>query len=568
MATGGGDGDGSCHRNKRCHGFAGVEDDDTHGDPGHFPGDSDNGSIGDDFIYDEDSAAAAGEEYPDVEETFAGDSSSAASAIAGKKGYAVLTEDDILERQKKAATDVAEVLSISRTFATVLLRHFKWSPSHVEEEWFSDDGHVRSAVGLPPANSTAVVAMAFSPKRLTCGICFTKFYAGKMRSAGCSHFYCDPCWRMYIHVAVGDGPRCLSLRCPEPECSAAVVGDLVDAVADNDDKDWHARFALRSYVEDSGGSNIKWCPAAGCDLAVELVGDGEVNDVFCACRHGFCWRCGDEAHRPVSCDTVRAWLAKNSSDAESANWVLANTKLCPKCRRPIEKNQGCNHMSCRSPCYHQFCWLCLDPWNRHRGCSGYGHDQFVDDKSVTTGDKQSKEARKEEMRRRQAKASLDRYLYHYERWAANKKSLQKAIADMEELEKKGLKKMTAVLEVEVADLKFLTKAYELIVDGRRVMRWVYAYGYYLDPVRDKAKRGLFDHLQDDANSRLESLQSCAELERRKFIISSNEKKGGADMNEMYRVYKSKLVDLTSATRHYFGNLVKAFETDMPEFNSV
>ena len=132
----------------------------------------------------------------------------------------------------------------------------------------------------------------------------------------------------------------------------------------------------------------------------------------------------------------------------------------------------------------------------------------------------------------------------------------------------GLEKMAAALEVPAADLGFLTRAYELVADGRRVMRWVYAYGYFLDPVRDAAKRRLFDHLQDDANSRLESLHSCAELERRKFGAGAAEDRRADAMNEMYRAYKRKLEDLTSATRHYFGNLVKAFEADMPEFNSV
>lgn len=75
--------------------------------------------------------------------------------------------------------------------------------------------------------------------------------------------------------------------------------------------------------------------------------------------------------------------------------------------------------------------------------------------------------------------------------------------------------------------------------------------YYLDPVRDKAKRGLFDHLQDDSNSWLESLHSCAELERRKFSL--NEEGVGADtMNETYRAYKKKLEDLTRATEHTLG----------------
>jgi hypothetical protein len=42
-------------------------------------------------------------------------------------------------------------------------------------------------------------------------------------------------------------------------------------------------------------------------------------------------------------------------------------KKCPNCRHHIEKNGGCNHMTC-SFCEHEFCWLCKSPYGSG-GCS-------------------------------------------------------------------------------------------------------------------------------------------------------------------------------------------------------
>jgi ariadne-1 len=76
-------------------------------------------------------------------------------------------------------------------------------------------------------------------------------------------------------------------------------------------------------------ARVRWCPGAGCGRAVERSGGGGAagvpEDVACAvppagCGAVFCWSCGAEAHRPLACATVRAWLLKNSAESENMTW--------------------------------------------------------------------------------------------------------------------------------------------------------------------------------------------------------------------------------------------------------
>ncbi len=100
---------------------------------------------------------------------------------------------------------------------------------------------------------------------------------------------------------------------------------------------------------------------------------GGAHDIVCRCGHKFCFRCKEEAHRPASCADVRRWHHKNTSESENVNWMIANTKDCPKCGRPIEKNRGCNHMTCdkrSGGCGMEFCWLCMGEWGSHGTSTG------------------------------------------------------------------------------------------------------------------------------------------------------------------------------------------------------
>ena len=45
------------------------------------------------------------------------------------------------------------------------------------------------------------------------------------------------------------------------------------------------------------------------------------------------------AHDPCDCDSTKRWLEKESAESENTAWLMANTKACTKCARPIEKTK-------------------------------------------------------------------------------------------------------------------------------------------------------------------------------------------------------------------------------------
>lgn len=58
-------------------------------------------------------------------------------------------------------------------------------------------------------------------------------------------------------------------------------------------------------------------------------------------------------------------MADTIESKQDYKWIAAHCKKCPKCNWPIQKNEGCNHMTCRL-CHHEFCWLCFQNYHGHR----------------------------------------------------------------------------------------------------------------------------------------------------------------------------------------------------------
>lgn len=127
---------------------------------------------------------------------------------------------------------------------------------------------------------------------------------------------------------------------------------------------YHKKMA-RAYTDTS--KSMRWCPAPNCEYGAD-VSSFRARAVECKCSWIYCFKCGQEDHRPLPCDIASEWL-KNGGSEEAIlyqKWITQNTKECPKCKRTIEKNQGCNHMTCRhASCGYEFCWICLEKWDPH-----------------------------------------------------------------------------------------------------------------------------------------------------------------------------------------------------------
>ena len=204
----------------------------------------------------------------------------------------------------------------------------------------------------------------------------------------CGHAFCKDCWHEYFKEKLKLGPTCVYAKCMQTKCPLSVNHTMWRWVLENDETNLalYNKFHCKNFTDDN--KNVQWCPAPGCDYAVWVTNLAH-KDITCKCGKSFCFKCSLATHRPCSCEVAQKWNAKNSSESENVTWMIANTKNCPGCKRPIEKNQGCNHMTC-SWCGHDFCWMCMGLWSEHGSSTGGYYKCNVYEKNKEEG-KVSKE---------------------------------------------------------------------------------------------------------------------------------------------------------------------------------
>lgn len=94
---------------------------------------------------------------------------------------------------------------------------------------------------------------------------------------------------------------------------------------------------------------MKFCPEINCGSYAKRE-DEITKFVECLRGHQFCFNCTKGWHGIKDCEEV---LDEDFEKWKNGKYI----KQCPNCKYWTEKNEGCNHMTCRA-CNSEWCWLC------------------------------------------------------------------------------------------------------------------------------------------------------------------------------------------------------------------
>mmetsp|Transcript_74615 Transcript_74615/g.207394 ORF Transcript_74615/g.207394 Transcript_74615/m.207394 type:complete len:559 (+) Transcript_74615:186-1862(+) len=465
-----------------------------------------------------------------------------------KAPFVIMNRTELQDRQRRCIRDAEELLDVSQEESFVLLREHGWDLARLQEAWFNDEAKVRGRCGLGQSAAAGPSSSSSSPAPLapaTCPICMTTME--RAISLECGHGFCQDCWKGYLHSQVDDGKAAVQAKCPQHKCGRAVPSEMFRKFCDEDRVKKYEEWYVRTYVDDN--PVVKWCTnPAGCSMACEYLGVDQC-EIKCACSFTWCWACGEESHRPADCKTVNAWNIKNSAESENISWIRANTKKCPKCHKPIEKNQGCNHMVCSKAggCGHEFCWLCLGDWHTH-GTSTGGYYQ------CNIYDKQAKEGVhvEEEKSRQKAKHALDKYMFYFERFMDHDRGMKLTVTQELDIER-SVQTLHDKHGFEIIELQFLYDALRQIRACRRVLKWSYVYGYYLD--ESGPEKNLFEYLQKNLEEKTDKLHEMLEKDLDQSILSEDVPAGAKESHEKFMEFRSSVSNFTLVSQNWLAKIL-------------
>lgn len=466
--------------------------------------------------------------------------------ILEKEIYSGLRSQDLQEAKDQLLVDTSDMLKIPLFTAEALLRDNEWSREVLLEKWMKNpvDCCLLAGVQAPPSalyqggsidsntsNENNEEFTSFRPDVL-CEICYLTVPNNEQTTImSCKHVFCKTCWESYLTTKIQDGDA-HHILCPAYQCHILVPVELIEKIVSPEMARRYLQFDIKAFVDSN--RSIKWCPIPGCGRAVrlpEIEQSKQLNNnkcipvtshaVDCGNAHFFCWECLGEAHAPSGCRQWQEWQMKiaevkpeelqascsGSEDAANFLWLVTNSKPCPNCKSPIQKNEGCNHMKC-SKCKFDFCWVCQESWKRHSSATG-GYFRCNRFEAVGKADERQGSMISDAVDRNNQMQEISRFLHFYTRFRNHENS--------QKLEEPLLVNVHQKMEVLANSLlgnsqkndsndnstKFIEDGVRELLKARRILCGSYVYGFYIED--DGYNKSIFEFMQNELEEVTEKL---------------------------------------------------------------
>ncbi|THW95736.1 hypothetical protein D6D15_01245 [Aureobasidium pullulans] len=252
---------------------------------------------------------------------------------------------------------------------------------------------LKRRASTPPIETVEPVEPVEPPKkkrvlsRRTCTVCDTNKGSNQFPSSTkvSSHDHganvCRACYMIHIQVEI-DSKMWDQVACPE--CAVLLGYEEVKNMTNAEDFSKYDEAAFRAAL--SADAEFRYCMSTTCKSG-QCHPAGIDEPTFCCreCGHNHCVSCEANWHEGLTCAQYQHSLQRAQEEEESQQEVAKISKPCPKCRVPIQKNNGCDHMTC-SRCSYNFCWICSADYmpilrsgahHHNMGCHWYRPDPFA-----------------------------------------------------------------------------------------------------------------------------------------------------------------------------------------------
>ncbi|XP_055933072.1 potential E3 ubiquitin-protein ligase ariadne-2-like [Argiope bruennichi] len=399
--------------------------------------------------------------------------------------FMCLSKEDVERLFNECVENLCASLPIKPSLAKLLLHTHSWNTSEIITRYKEDASKLLIDSRIKASKPSEIDSQAIrSAKSLPCSICLLSFSGEHFRALTCGHWFCKECWATHFETQISQGIT-TSMECQD--CNLLVPEDFVLNILNKSSlREKYQQFSFSDYVKSH--PKLRFCPGTNCSTII-FAKECQSKRVICKfCKTIFCFKCGSDYHAPTDCETIKKWLTKCADDSETANYISAHTKDCPKCSICIEKNGGCNHMQCYS-CKFDFCWMCLGDWNSHGSeyyeCSRYKENPNIANESVHA----------------QAREALKKYLFYFERWENHARSLRLEEETHQKIIDRINEKVMAS-EGTWIDWQYLRNAAALLAKCRYTLQYTYPYAYYME---NGPRKQLFEYQQAQLEAEIENL---------------------------------------------------------------